>query len=581
MQHSSDTLSFIGIDTETQDGKAILLCTKNESFFPKSFLSIVNFLRIRGKNFCAYNSDYDVRALIKFLPKKNIEELGVLKRTHYKDYLLTYIPAKFFRISYKGEVIIIIYDCYQFFRLSLNAAAEKYLNEKKVDIPSSWLLNMGYYLKSGKKDIIISYCKKDAELCERLFDIVKEQFQLIGVEFEKPISPGTLALRKFRHRMKSPLTSWQNDFYQKIYLGGRIEVFKRGYFENARIYDINSAYPYALSQFINPHDCIPMDTGKFSRDAKYGIYDIQVYIPLELHASPIPFDIQNKGFFSIPIVYPCGIYRLKVDFYTMKLLEDLNYVDKIYWSREFFSVNNEIWFPEITTLYKERKKRNEIAIAVKLLLNALYGKFAERRYMIVNDIEPSAESLYFRGKFWTTSRWHTDHTNFLVAAHITGYIRAHLYRLMQQAGFTNVIQVHTDSLHVTSGAPSLPVSDELGGLKLEAKPKRLVIVGTGIYAYETETGWTNKFRGFMTRVNLYEQLEGKKKTVVKIPVYRPLSLKEAILHRRIDHMNEFEKENKILDVNFDLKRYWTRPFSSADQVLHVKHGSVPLIGGKF
>lgn len=44
-----------------------------------------------------------------------------------------------------------------------------------------------------------------------------------------------------------------NDLAYSSYFGGRFEMLKRGFIGTAYLYDVNSAYPYALTQFQESH----------------------------------------------------------------------------------------------------------------------------------------------------------------------------------------------------------------------------------------------------------------------------------------------------------------------------------------
>jgi hypothetical protein len=558
----------------------VLICTPyNELIFPKAFTTIIDWLLLLGANFCAYNMDYDARAILKFLPFGVLEELSHFNYVTHCGYRVHYIPSKIFRVS-KGKQVFTMYDCFQFFHTSLANAAGIILHESKLDIPKSWLTKIRLLLKSKHRKKVIDYCKQDAMLCERLFLYLHNQFIAIGIDFNRPISTGALARRKFLKRMDTPLKFWQNDFYRKIFFGGRIEVYRRGHFRNVRMFDINSAYPHALSTFYNPNDCQSVDTSQLSSDAVYGVYDVTVNIPVDEKVSPICVDLRGDGTSEMPLVFPTGLYRLRVDLHTMRILVRKRFIDKLHWSREFFSDTDKLWFPEIPDLYEQRKTRPEVSLAIKLTLNSLYGNFAHRRVMKrALDVEPGIDSLYWRGQFYREVRFDVKQTNYLVAAHVTGFTRARLYEAMEQVGFEHCVMAHTDSVTVLPGGKSIPVGSSLGDWKLERQPKNLVVVGSGVYAWgDDKDGWENRFRGFQTATNLVVQLRGKRRTISTIIVNKPLSLGEAVARKKLADMNVFQRVEKVLNANFDIKREWQRPFKSCAEVLQTNHDSETLVG---
>src|SRR5574341_140149 len=269
---------IIGIDTETHRGRAVLLCTPTRYLLPRTFDEIYDFLLKDGHKFCAFYVDYDARAILRFLPRKILTELALFHSTRYKDFSITYFSKKFLRISLLKKTII-IYDCYQFYHSTLDAAAKKMFGiaEGKTKIPRTWLTKMKSLLRDPRhRKKVIEYCMKDAELCERLMLAVQTQFDALGIDFSHPASKGALAARTFKDKIKSPLKPWQNDFYRKSFHGGRIEVFQRGIFHSVKIYDINSAYPHALAQFYDPRE-LHLKIGKnFNPHCAYGMYHVRI-----------------------------------------------------------------------------------------------------------------------------------------------------------------------------------------------------------------------------------------------------------------------------------------------------------------
>lgn len=582
------TPAFVGLDTETVRGKAVLVCTPiHDLLWPKTFEEIFSFMSGISSKFCAFNMDYDVRALLCFLPSKALREMAVFGRTTWRGYRFRYIPRKLFTVRvenknphHKGSGFD-IYDCYQFYQMSLDKASREVLKRHKKNIPKTWLRDMSKPLGNPRnKEKVISYCKMDAALCESLFANVKDQFEKLGIDFSRPISTGSLALKTFGYKVKNNEPPWVHEAQRRIYFGGRVEVFKRGFFENCYLYDIASAYPHALSQFYDPKLCSQLTSSDFHPEACYGIYDIQVHLPTSLYVSPVPYDLLGYSYDPIMLTYPVGTFRLRVDRHTMDIVEP--FLKKIFWAREWFRETDQKWFPEIPSLFLERKRRPDISLAIKLTLNSLYGKFAERRTMILKAKYPDKGDTFFvpgRG-FLERKKVGTNHTNFLVASHITGFTRAVLYRAMIGMPASQLVSCATDGIITQGRIPALNGPLTLGGWQEKGEAKKLISIGSGIYAYNPDgSKWINKFRGYKTERDLVSILADKKRSTVSINVQTVNSLQECVRRGEIQRLNEMLLEPRYLDVNFDRKRAWVRPFQSADEVLHSRIDSSTLISG--
>lgn len=579
---------FTGLDTETVKGKAVLVCTPTYALlYPKTFKTIFDFLASKDKKFCAYNLDYDVRAMLCYLPPKNLRDLSIFGRTEYKRYKLRYIPRKFFSVrehtdgkKHRQRKGFDVYDCYQFYQTSLNKAAKKILGVGKKDIPQTWLDDMTIPLRTPRhKEKVISYCKTDAYLCEKLFDNLSRQFHQLSIDFSRPISAGSLALKTFGSKMKNQLPYWQHESQRRIYYGGRVEVFKRGYFKNCYIYDISSAYPHALSTFYDPSACYQKVSPGYDKHAAYGIYDIQVKIPSTLYVSPLPCDLLGFDYDPMMLTYPSGTFRIRVDKYSMEIA--LPYVTKIFYARQWFPSTHEKWFPEIPDLFLERKRRTDISLAVKLVLNSLYGKFAERREMIIPATYPGKQDAFYVEKkgFLRKIKVGTRHTNFLVAAHITGFTRAALYKAMTNMPSNKLISCATDGIITRGRILNLAGPVRLGGWQEKGCAKELISLGSGIYAYHDGIGWINKFRGYRTNKDIVDLLKEKRRTTVTIKVKTVNSLQECVRRGEIQRLNEMLLETRFLDVNFDRKRSWNKTFATAGEVLTTQIDSKTLISG--
>jgi hypothetical protein len=222
---------------------------------------------------------------------------------------------------------------------------------------------------------------------------------------------------------------------------------------------------------------------------------------------------------------------------------------------------------------KYKKEGSSMEMVVKLLLNGLYGKFGQRYENRDNWISIGGMSLEeinryddieIVGNFARVVKT-SEPASFcfpLWAAHITAYARIHLHKLMIKA---NPLYVDTDSL-VTSEI--MPVSSELGHLKLEGSIVHGFIIKPKMYAFYGDFGMKDgkpvyekvKIKGLGMKMcydNFINLMEDNK---VEYPKFA--TFKEAV--RRGYLPNEVFRTSKEFSLE-DNKREWVGMFSAKKQ----------------
>src|SRR5678815_2911572 len=98
-------MKFVALDTETYKGKAFLLSTSTEAILIASFRDFQNILFRYPKKtrFVFYNLDYDISALVKFLPRRIAAQIYLDRTVKYGSVWLRYIPGKVFSIVKDGR----------------------------------------------------------------------------------------------------------------------------------------------------------------------------------------------------------------------------------------------------------------------------------------------------------------------------------------------------------------------------------------------------------------------------------------------------------------------------------------------
>lgn len=583
-------MSWHGFDTETQDGRAILVCTEGEFCTPRNFAEFARWAILRPGSYAAFNMDYDARAVIKMLPKAIWKRLHILNHAEVQiAYLtmfdgarilspkikITYYKRKEFALSY-GDARFAVYDVWQYYQSgSLENTARKILGKDvgKDALPSEWLSKMEWALTTHREQVI-KYCMRDAELALLLMERVRTQFEKLGLNFTRPLSPASMASRYFGPRIRFKLPRWQNNIMRECYNGGRIECYKRGKFEGELYgYDINSAYPWALSQLPDPSGGDLLHVGTCAnRGIVYGAYRVRLKIrPDSFPMGPVPWE-SKRG-----LIYPVGTFTRWIDRYTLDYLRGYDSVKvKILDAWEFIGHGKEQLFPDLAKLYRERKTRPDINLALKIVLNGLYGKMAQAVPIYgKTQTLTGVDELFYEGSFRSKRDRYASYTHFGIASAVTSIVRNRLHATMMLAP-ERIIMAATDGLLVQGELP-IKCGSELGDWSIKYKSDLAYVVGAGVYACHNpvDDSWDEKVRGLRGARSLRNLLSSKlARTPIEVTVVD--SLADGI-REKAAQMNVVRKATKIFDVNFDTRRVWPKGFAKASDVLSTTQESEAII----
>lgn len=250
--------------------------------------------------------------------------------------------------------------------------------------------------------------------------------------------------------------------------------------------DINSAYPYAMSQApaLGENDGFWQHVESPTAIAYFGVYRIRFHVPGASPFEPRPmplFHRDSKGTITFP-----------------------NVSHGWYWSPEAAAVAGrpgvEIcegyeWIPAdsrfrpfgfLADMYAERArigKKNIMSMPYKLGPNSMYGKFAQR-VGFTTDLKgvkhpPRSHCLPLAG--WVTS-----------------YTRASLFNVIRQIPWDQVIAVETDGIYTTadvSNIDGITIGDQLGDWDSTTYDEMLYLQ-SGVYHRRRGDEWlTPKSRG--------------------------------------------------------------------------------------
>lgn len=561
----------VGLDTETLNGYCKLLTTSDGEYkYTASFLDCMEVLtshRLRDSANFFFNLNYDVNAIIKYLPTENITEMAQRGKTKYLSFSLFYIPRKLFRIITKKHSYR-FYDIFQFYDMSLEKASQKYLAEKKYIVPIDpvKLGSSARYWKKHRADIL-TYCLNDSRLTARLgqllIDTLTTNLQLQPQSF---VSKAAITKEMLRKAVKIPsildLEPGVISMAFNAYSGGRFEILQKGAIGPASLYDINSAYPSIIRELVDINQGRWIKTKSLHEEAHYGFYLVKLLTNYNTMA-PFPFRLPN-GVISYPILEKC--------FFTTKeeLLAYEKYIDyEILIGWEYYP--DKLIYPfkdyidKLFALKSQAEPDSYSYQLYKIMANSVYGCFYEKH---------KAGLKWMVGKLF----------NPIYATLITAGTRIEVFDFAMPHR-NDTVGFATDSV-LLKGSPEIYTSKKLGGWSLQKKGNT-VVLRSGIYKIDDSI----KSRGLKKVAHIttpdgefkdiFDYIRRKPdNTSYTINTMRPLNFREVIQHHKvhcIDDINIFTNVPYVVDINTDYKRLWNDTFSTGGQLFEKTITSEPLL----
>lgn len=343
-------------------------------------------------------------------------------------------------------------------------------------------LSLGENLRSHYSRI-----KEDIKYCVRDCEIAFKSLTKVFANAEPSYTIGSLSLKIFRKdylKQTIKVNGYLSDqFFDAVY-GGRTECIKIGQCQ-ARVMDINSAYPHAMRilKFPDPASLREFSGGSayriVEREGIEGMIHAKVTIHPDTYIPPLPW--RHEGKLLFPVGTFSGAWCLNEFRHALQFgcLTD-------------FTIERVIAAPAIESPFTEFIEENYRARSAtnnefekyyyKLFMNNLYGKLIQREQdnYIFCDTEHEAVVEYHNkqlrhaeiisvhgGYFlrYTEGKKHS-HTIAPFGGYITAHVRTMLHEKMNRY-YHNVVYADTDS--VAAEAQIKENSKELGGWKKEDK----------------------------------------------------------------------------------------------------------------
>jgi len=567
----SNRRKVVALDFEAEDGNAFLLRDsegKKLDYPNITFENLVKFLfRYEGKWCFFWHLGYDALCFLKFLPRQVLDSYKKNRKLkfHHMGYVIHYIPNKQLTIR-KGKHSVSFYDIAQYYgRKKLEKAFLENFDEK---LPDDYLkmkdkrkdFTLEYYLRHKKETR--KYCKLDCDYARRLSEKWLDTFNGAFVFYPRNWVSSGYCAEKVLLNNKIPIPRFNEIPYivQEIawfsFYGGRFELIKRGFIGYCCLYDINSAYPFALTQLPDLTDGEWYTGNEIHPNAKVGFFHIIADIDNCVKVCPFPFRNKNKM-----ILYPHGKFETYVTLHELLAVRnDKRTKYKILESSQFVP-NKNCSYPFRKFIAKTYQKRLELGKnnpqgqAIKLILNSMYGKMAQ-----------------------TTDNKFGNLFNPVIATFITGYARAQLYKFVGDNNLENhVIAFATDSIAIQKKIPNLN-STKLGEMKLDKEASDAYYLSNGYYRFNGV--WKKRGIGVdpddkSVEIEHVDTLEGKDGQIyIEVETTHLQNIKSAIIRNLHKDIGKIRRYKKKVYLNSDRKRLWNRNLERIDD--NVMCDSAPI-----
>lgn len=338
--------------------------------------------------------------------------------------------------------------------------------------------------------------------CVYLYQMLEKFIADYGLHLTFP-SASMHAWSKLSGIEKPETNSAFYQLFEPYYFGGRVECFESGIIERPlKLYDINSAYSFAMLSN-HPWGEIPNESTTLP-DSNAAIE--RCFITIEQAVSRGAFPLRtDSGGISFPSDGDTRVFHITGWEYLAALQTGSLGKHEIRRVLQLPLAINFVGYMDNFYKVKVAAKRAGDAFAyecAKRFLCSLYGKFGsnpdnyfEYQLIPLRYIEAAFEADGYMfcaevGNLALCARPVPEHKarfyNVAVAASITGFVRAYLYRAIRAA--RGVVYCDTDCI-LASDYPSISTDPEmLGAWKLESNVEYAAIAGKKLYAFRDIEG---------------------------------------------------------------------------------------------
>jgi hypothetical protein len=361
-------------------------------------------------------------------------------------------------------------------------------------------------------NVLMDYNERDCRILHRAIAMFEEVVLDLGGQLEKTVA--STALKLFRMAYLKRGIQVRNDVNTSArlaYVASRVEVFQKQV-RDANYYDINSSFPYAMTH-VMPGNY--KGSSRRLQESELFLADVTLEVP-ESEVPPLPFRTRSGRIF-----FPWGTWRGWICNPDLELLADCGgRILRVHHCKTFHPFGDLQDYAQ--DIYERRMNATDDAWKqiLKILLNSLYGKFAESerkgkivvnpsdRLMARPDALPggSGKRYVMPGVYEFIEDRRVPHAHVPLSMHITAIARSVLTRYMRTASV--VYYCDTDGFACDS-ADVFPTGKELGKLKLEKVIESGHFEAPKLYAYKAQDAkdYTVKAKGFSRILNPDDETE--------------------------------------------------------------------------
>lgn len=457
-----------------------------------------------------FSFNYDANMILQSLSKPVLEKMHKngrvgLRRPNGQKYSVSFLPSKWFRVTRYREgyhhksnphakTTVTIFDLFGFFAKSFVRAYEELVGPIP-DVVREGKDSRGDF-NSLPLEYVERYWEAEIGLLQQLAEELRRRLYGAGLRITSWHGPGALASFALRQHRVQDIKAHCPDPVREAarygYAGGRFEIFQLGRTVGP-IYslDINSAYPFGITRLpdLTTGQWVQRSRPDVTSLARFGIYRVRLNPRVGgsfLESAPGPLFHRDKmGNITFPWILegwywtPEVVNLASLDPAQYEIIEGWEYVGH----RRPNTPPPFEWLKEVYAKRKEWKAAGIAAqLALKLLMNSLYGKLAQR--------------VGWNTETRTAPTWHQLEW----AGWVTSNCRGMLWNVMSRLPRDSVIAVETDGIYTTTDPRTLGIVDskDLGGWEV-TQYDEILYVQSGMAWLRQGDKWTCKRRGLDAR----------------------------------------------------------------------------------
>ncbi len=519
-----------------------------------------------------YSFGYDVANILYDLPREKLNQLRENNHVWYGRYRITWIPTKQFAITWRAANCrctqkqggntrrasncehvrsFLSHDVFGYFQTGFLATMKGWYKTQDPEIVA--MIERGKDARGSfhtwDMTDVIAYNRAELVVCNEIMNNFREALRAADYRVSAWSGAGTLAAHWLRREKAdqyfADLPQEMHHARDCAFFGGRIDAAVIGTI-NASEGDIQSAYPANVATLPDMRTLRWHHVkGQLPRE-NVGLVHVKWNLSDNVRWGPFPYR-ESDGSAKYPLDGEGWYHAVEVRAAIRRFGDDIEIIES--WeARGTFSYP----FAEpvrrdyaLRASYKHANPPNPAHIPLKLGLNSLYGKFAQRAG--IKLLEDGTLRM---------PRYH----NLFYAGMITAGARARISDAILAHGDANVLMIATDGVFVR-GKWKLIEPDDLGSWEVDAKTKRVIIAGAGMYETRTADGKTNKNkrRGFGgSRIDYADVIRRwRRGEIVTMPTHRMVTIGLACQSEEA-----YARRATFVTAQREMKPLGTNPFAA-------------------